>query len=84
MLLLGVLSYLAYAILFACSGAGTAHSGLGPPMSIISQETIPQACLQANLTKAFLSIEFFSIPSPQMMLACIKSNKTLNSVRKLG
>ena len=31
---------------------GTAHSGLCPPTSIINQENILQACLQANLMEA--------------------------------
>lgn len=41
--------------------SGTSHKEMGPSTSIISQESAPQACLQANQLGAFLQLSF-SLP----------------------
>lgn len=42
-------------------GDGTNHGGLGPHISIISEDNAPQACPQANLVGAFFQVRF-SLP----------------------
>lgn len=41
-----------------CLGVSSAHSGLGPPMTIINQENALQTCLQASLMEALNSSLF--------------------------
>ena len=38
--------------------SGTTHSELGPPISIINQENVPQTCLQTSLTETFSQWRF--------------------------
>ena len=49
-----------------------AHSGLGPPTSITSQENIPEICLPDNLMGASCA---FEVLTSQMTLPCIKERK---------
>lgn len=53
----------------------TAHSELGPPISIVKQN-FSQACLQTSLMEAFFNSVFFS----HMTLACFKLIKSTSMV----
>lgn len=55
---LGLLTYLPYLAQTHLSRGGTAHSRLGPPISISLQKSAPRRCSRTSLTETILQLKF--------------------------
>ena len=66
LLLHDLLSQLPYSTQDHQPMCGTAHSELGPPTSIISQENARQICLLANLIETLAQLRF---PLPKRLMS---------------